>query len=311
MALADPPSDSSGKARTKRPAAGGSEPTTNTPRQGGTRGKEKLTGSKAGTHVKPRTAAGKRVIAMPEKASAEMATEHEEVNMATDLEKGEPLEATGETVEHDTASAVEQETAKQTAAHAHAATVAGASTAHETPAGHSDANAAQANPEVISAYAGSSLERAPEPARFNIFIIDSGWNPTATQILRENLALIRELNPSDGTFLLDRDRSISVLRRHPALIGRDPIISVHDLDMVDPGSAQYGAAPARVHGFRLHLGLVKTEEKIKDALEMFVRFLRRHRASRNLEKDVREKLRKEGLTGAIEIMGHGVELFRG
>jgi hypothetical protein len=168
-----------------------------------------------------------------------------------------------------------------------------------------------ARPTFFSAFTGTTMARPPEPGRFNIFVIDTGWNVVASKLLAKSLPLIRDLNPSDGTYVLDRERSISVLRRHAALIGRDPIISVHDLDVIDRGVAQHEHARVDVHGFRLHLGLVKSEEKIKDALDMFVRFLRRHRDSRHLEKDVREKLRKEGLAGTIEIMGKGVELFRG
>ncbi len=134
--------------------------------------------------------------------------------------------------------------------------------------------------------------------RFQMFVIDTGWNSVARKVLHENLALIRDLNEEDPVYFLDRDMSIALLRQHCALIGRDPIISVHDKRAIHRHAVHH------VHGFRLHLGLLRQEDQVLRALQMFARFLRTHRAANDLDKVVRQTLHKQGLSGAIEIMGN-------
>jgi hypothetical protein len=136
------------------------------------------------------------------------------------------------------------------------------------------------------------------PSRFRIFILDSGWNSAARRALHENFALIRDLQKEDPIYVLERETSIEFMRQHSSLIGKDPIIAVHDLQAID------GSGTAGFHGFRLHLGLMPTSEQALSALQSFVRFLGVHRQSADLEGDVRADLRREGLAGAIEIVLH-------
>ena len=78
--------------------------------------------------------------------------------------------------------------------------------------------------------------KPPAAPRFRIFIIDSGWNTLARRVLRHNFALIRRLHKEELIYLLSRKKSAEFIRRHRSLIGRDPIIAVHDLEaMVGPG----------------------------------------------------------------------------
>jgi hypothetical protein len=136
-----------------------------------------------------------------------------------------------------------------------------------------------------------------ENPRFRIFVIDSGWNHPASKVLGDNLELLHALTHEDPIYILDRDQSVALLRKNKGLIGHDPIIAVHDL----APSGQRGKNDAR--GFRLHLGLQDGEQKSLAALKMFARFINTHRNAKDLEADVRRKLHKEGLTGAIEIVG--------
>jgi hypothetical protein len=133
--------------------------------------------------------------------------------------------------------------------------------------------------------------------RFRIFVIDTGWNSVARKVLQDNVDLIREFNDEEEVYFLGRDRSIALLRQHSRLIGHDPIISVHDLRAIHRHRVHH------VHGFRLHLGLLRQEDQALRALQMFARFLRMHRSAKDLEKVVRENLHKQGLAGAIEIVG--------
>jgi len=134
-------------------------------------------------------------------------------------------------------------------------------------------------------------------ARFHIFVIDTGWNSVASRVLRDNFGLIRDLNSDDKVFVVGRDMSIALLRQYPLQVGRDPIITVHDTQAIHRHRIHH------THGFRLHLGILVSEDQVLGALQMFARFLATHRSAKDLEKVVRKNLHREGLAGAIEIMG--------
>jgi hypothetical protein len=115
--------------------------------------------------------------------------------------------------------------------------------------------------------------KASGPPRFRIFIIDSGWNSVARRVLRHNFALVHRLHKEDPIYLLSRKKSRDFIQRHRSLIGRDPIIAVHDLEAIQQdGNAGF-------HGFRLHLGILRTPRQALTALQAFARFLRMHRQS--------------------------------
>jgi hypothetical protein len=138
------------------------------------------------------------------------------------------------------------------------------------------------------------------PPRFRIFIIDSGWNTVVRRALRHNFALIRRLHKGDPIYLLSRKKSRDFIHRHRSLIGRDPIIAVHDLEAIE----QHGSDG--FHGFHLHLGILRTPRQALTALQTFARFLRTHRQSPDLETDIRSELRREGILGSFEILLHKV-----
>jgi hypothetical protein len=137
-------------------------------------------------------------------------------------------------------------------------------------------------------------DRSGEP-RFRIYIIDSGWHSTARRVLRDNMVLLQDLT-HDPVYLLDKDRSVALLRRHRTMIGRDPIIIVHDVLAL-----QAERHSDRVHGMRVHLGLLRKEQAVLAALQTLTHFLSRFRHNDLLEDEVRRKLRMDGLAGAIEI----------
>jgi hypothetical protein len=138
------------------------------------------------------------------------------------------------------------------------------------------------------------------PPRFRIFIIDSGWNTVVRRALRHNFALIRRLHKEDPIYLLSRKKSRDFIHRHRSLIGRDPIVAVHDMEAID----QHGSSG--FHGFHLHRGILRTPRQALTALQVFARFLRTHRQSSDLEADIRRELRREGLLGSVEIFLHKV-----
>lgn len=132
--------------------------------------------------------------------------------------------------------------------------------------------------------------------RFRIYVIDSGWHSTARKVLRENMNLLQDLTHGP-VYLLDKTRSIACLRRHRAMIGRDPIIIVHDCLAL-----KHRRDPDEAHGMRVHLGLLRKEQAVLAALQTLTNFLARFRQNDALEDEIRRKLRMEGLEGAIEII---------
>ena len=146
-----------------------------------------------------------------------------------------------------------------------------------------------------------AIERGGGPSadsRFRIFIVDSGWNSAARRVLHDNFALIQDLQRDDPIYVLSREKSVEFMRRHGSRIGRDPIIAVHDMQALSRGGTN------GFHGFRLSLGLLGTPEQALIGLQAFARFLVEHRHSVDLEADIRARLRRERLTGAIEIAMH-------
>jgi hypothetical protein len=149
-------------------------------------------------------------------------------------------------------------------------------------------------PELLEA-AGTSGDPNQEK-RFQVFIIDTGWNETAHRVLRKQIPLFDTLTGDTPTYWLDRRTSVALLRKHSDLIGRDPIICVHDMRAVKrPGTLG-------VHGLRLHLGLLRSEDALTRALQMVVHFMARHEVTSNFEAEVHSRLQLEGLKGAIAII---------
>lgn len=153
-------------------------------------------------------------------------------------------------------------------------------------------------PQSSAEGAGSSnLSAGPRGNwRFRIFIIDTGWHSVAHKVIEQNLSVLEEIVREDPIYVVDRATSVELLRGQQQLIGRDPIICVHDVRALERSGMK------EPHGFRLHLGLVRREDQVLRALQMFARFISAHRQSDRLEADVRKSFRREGFVGAIEIM---------
>src|SRR5271165_6254978 len=151
-------------------------------------------------------------------------------------------------------------------------------------------NEAAANAEAAPAIAPTSARKgAARDARFHIFVIDSGWNCAASKVLREHINVISDLHIDDELYVLDRATSIALLRHYPLQVGRDPIIAVHDL------RPHHRHRVKHTHGFRMHLGLLDSEDQVLAALRMFARFLITHRNAADIDQLVRQDLHRQGL----------------
>ena len=64
--------------------------------------------------------------------------------------------------------------------------------------------------------------------RFDIFLIDTGWNSAVAKVVRAHLATIFQFEKQDAFYLLSPEQSVEIIRRAPHLIGHDPIMLVYD-----------------------------------------------------------------------------------
>lgn len=158
----------------------------------------------------------------------------------------------------------------------------------------------EARAEPVAAAPAEQEEKPKHEPRFQFFIIDSGWDSASARVLHENLEMISRFRNDDPLFVLTREQSIALIRKHPDLIGKDPILLVHDLH------AQGGRGPSGYHGFRLCLGPLKQPDQALHALQEFLRFIASHRHSVDIEQDIRQRLHRAGLEGAIEVIREAI-----
>jgi hypothetical protein len=144
-------------------------------------------------------------------------------------------------------------------------------------------------------------ESAHSSPRFQFFLIDSGWESPVSQAVRKNIHMITRFQNNDPLYILTKDQSTSLLSRHPHLIGKDPILIARDTQAKDrKNTSDY-------HGFHFNMGLIHQPDKAIEGLRIFLHFLATHRNSINIELDIKDKLHREGITGAIEVLRVGSE----
>src|SRR5487761_2115015 len=132
--------------------------------------------------------------------------------------------------------------------------------------------------------------------RFDMFLIDTGWNGPVSRLVRSQLPLIYEYQSQDSLYLLTPEQSVDVLRQAPDFIGRDPTILVYDLHPIE------GRKHRTYHGFRLNLGRYKSAEQARLRLQESLRFLIQHRTAAALDTAVRRELYREGVQGMIQVL---------
>ena len=156
-------------------------------------------------------------------------------------------------------------------------------------------------PEAEALYCGEGdMSAECAQLRFRFFIIDTGWKSVSAKVIRDNFAMIREYQEGDALFVLSREQSMNLVKRHPDMIGKDPIILVHDLH-----AHNYHEDDNDYHGFRLNLGLITDGPAVLETLQRFLRFVHLHRRSRDIEQDIKDKLHRDGIKGSIEIIRSG------
>ncbi len=132
--------------------------------------------------------------------------------------------------------------------------------------------------------------------RFDIFLIDTGWNRAVSQAVREQVAHIAWLHPSESIYVLSYEQSAELLKLDPAAIGYDPTILVYDL------YARPGTGRGAYRGFRLNLGLMRHPEQALARVQEFARFVATKRDVEQLDREVRRELHREGFDGLIRLL---------
>jgi hypothetical protein len=163
-----------------------------------------------------------------------------------------------------------------------------------------DSHAADKSPDIDLRTEPTEGPIDPDAKRFDIFLIDTGWNRPVSRAVRKQLPLIFEFQRQDTLYLLSREQSIEIGRRFHEFIGHDPTILVYD--QFAPQST-----PGSFRGFRLNLGLIRRPEQALSRLQEFVRFLAEHRTAVNLDREVKRQMHREGFEGLVKIVRGGLE----
>lgn len=136
----------------------------------------------------------------------------------------------------------------------------------------------------------------PTDKRFDIFLIDTGWNQAVGKVIESHLSVFFGIDSQDSYYVLSREQSVEIIKRAPHLIGHDPIILVYDVRA--PGDRKSRG----YHGFRLNLGLIKHPSQALARLQEFLRFIALNRTVVRLDRSIRRELYREGLDGMIKIL---------
>ncbi len=131
--------------------------------------------------------------------------------------------------------------------------------------------------------------------KLDVYIIDSGWDSVAHRVLEGAEDLFETYLSDHNLYKLTRDQSIELLRKHPDIIGKDPVVMVVDkLARVLENPSGYGA--------RLMLGLVHDKQRVEWLIKMFLRVVNTHAETLDIAHTFQEMNYKEGIKGTVEIV---------
>lgn len=130
----------------------------------------------------------------------------------------------------------------------------------------------------------------------DFYIVDTGWNEKAKGILDTHLELFESFLAEHRVFVLSREQSKEILKRHIALIGKDPLLVMVDSD-ARVEQRPYG------YGVRLCLGAMHCK-KIRDNLGMVLQIAcDSGKTGEQVIREIRAEAHREGVDGVMEIIG--------
>ncbi len=112
--------------------------------------------------------------------------------------------------------------------------------------------------------------------RLRIYVVDTRTRPLPSEVLHAHLGELNALQAGDPLFLLSVEQSQAMAAQDRVLATKEPVVIVHDL------TAAAQKQRDQVHGFRLHLGLVKDREEAEAAMREFLNLIAMHRNAKSL-----------------------------
>ncbi len=142
-----------------------------------------------------------------------------------------------------------------------------------------------------------AASESPSRKVLDVFLIDSGWNNEVATAVRENLPVFNGYLKGQRFFVLSEEQSLAFIKKHPALVGADPILIVLDREAAKQNNP-------KGYGFRLCLGHMRNPEA---ALSMMKWAIQLSMASSGPEMSsiVRESGHRQSIQGTIELIGEG------
>ena len=134
----------------------------------------------------------------------------------------------------------------------------------------------------------------PATKRFDIFIVDIGWESPAAAALRKNLDFALRYQSQGNVYILSKQQCVQLLRSHPSMIGSEPSLIVIDREA-------YAAQRRQGYGFKLNLGMVRDAQTANGLLKWILAVLAEQKPGSDITEPIRTVIHKEGLRGAIDI----------
>ena len=131
----------------------------------------------------------------------------------------------------------------------------------------------------------------------DVFLVDSGWNNEVGKAVRENLPIFAGYLEGQRFFVLNETQSLNFIKRHPALVGADPILIVLDREAAKEHNP-------KGYGFRLCLGHMRNPDA---AISMMKWAIQLSMASNGVQMAtiVKESGHRQTIQGTIELLGEG------
>jgi hypothetical protein len=138
---------------------------------------------------------------------------------------------------------------------------------------------------------------SPSRKVLDVFLIDSGWNNEVAKAVRENLPVFNGYLRGQRFYVLSEEQSLSFIKKHPPLVGADPILIVLDREAAKLKNP-------KGYGFRLCLGHMRNSEA---ALSMMKWAIQLSMAANGPEMAsiVKESGQRQTIQGTIELLGEG------
>jgi hypothetical protein len=130
--------------------------------------------------------------------------------------------------------------------------------------------------------------------RFDVFVIDSGWNRPVSDALKQNMDQLRACLQDQHLYVLDPAQSAAVLKRDPSLIGSDPLILFVDRRKKEQG---------KKFGFRLNLGIFRHAEQALPQLQHALRIVTDHRSAQDIAQTVEAEVLRIEFREAFQAIG--------